>query len=46
LIAVASVGAALAAAEVMMKKRLGGKVILFGTPAEGRYTLKVIGEQV
>jgi hypothetical protein len=25
---------------------LGGKVILFGTPAEGRYTLKVIGEQV
>jgi metal-dependent amidase/aminoacylase/carboxypeptidase family protein len=35
LIAVASVGAALATVEVMMEERLGGKVVLFGTPAEG-----------
>jgi len=35
LIAVASVGAALAAAEVMVERGLGGKVVLFGTPAEG-----------
>ena len=35
LIAVASVGAALATAEVMMEEKLGGKVVLFGTPAEG-----------
>jgi metal-dependent amidase/aminoacylase/carboxypeptidase family protein len=35
LIAVASVGAALATAEVTMEERLGGKVVLFGTPAEG-----------
>jgi metal-dependent amidase/aminoacylase/carboxypeptidase family protein len=36
LIAVASVGAALATAEVAMKRELGGKVVLFGTPAEGK----------
>ena len=35
LIAVASIGAALASAEVMLKRNLGGKVVLFGTPAEG-----------
>ena len=38
LIAAASVGAALATAGVMMEKRLGGKVVLFGTPAEGGST--------
>lgn len=36
LIAVMSVGAAMATAEVMRKEKLGGKVVLFGTPAEGR----------
>jgi metal-dependent amidase/aminoacylase/carboxypeptidase family protein len=35
LIAVSSVGAALATADVMVKRKLGGKVVLFGTPAEG-----------
>jgi metal-dependent amidase/aminoacylase/carboxypeptidase family protein len=39
LIAISSVGAALATAEVMMKRELGGKVVLFGTPAEGKNTL-------
>ncbi|KAJ4987073.1 aminobenzoyl-glutamate utilization protein B [Stagonosporopsis vannaccii] len=34
LIATASLGGALAAAEVMRKERLAGKIILFGTPAE------------
>ncbi|KAH6629369.1 aminobenzoyl-glutamate utilization protein B [Boeremia exigua] len=34
LIATASVGGALAAAEIMRKENLGGKIILFGTPAE------------
>lgn len=34
----ASVGAALAAAEVMRRRGLGGKVVLFGTPAEGKTT--------
>jgi metal-dependent amidase/aminoacylase/carboxypeptidase family protein len=29
------VGAALATADVMIKRKLGGKVVLFGTPAEG-----------
>lgn len=42
LIAVASVGAALATAEVIMEKRLGGKVVLFGTPAEGESVLVMI----
>jgi hypothetical protein len=35
LIGVSSVGAALATADVVMERRLGGKVVLFGTPAEG-----------
>lgn len=34
LIATASLGGALAAAEVMRKENLAGKIILFGTPAE------------
>ncbi|KAH6892415.1 hypothetical protein B0T10DRAFT_594133 [Thelonectria olida] len=34
LIATASLGGALAAAEIMQKEKLAGKVILFGTPAE------------
>nr|RBQ92951.1 hypothetical protein FVER53263_05510 [Fusarium verticillioides] len=34
LIATASLGGALATAEIMRKEKLGGKVILFGTPAE------------
>lgn len=34
LIAVVSVGGALATAEVVKNEGLGGKVILFGTPAE------------
>jgi hypothetical protein len=42
LIAVASVGAALATAEVMMERGLGGKVALFGTPAEGESKLMMI----
>jgi len=42
LIAVASVGAALATAEVMIKRNLGGKVVLFGTPAEGESKLMMI----
>lgn len=42
LIAIASVGAALATTEVMMERRLGGKVVLFGTPAEGEHTLTTI----
>lgn len=41
LIAVASVGAALAAAEVMKKCNLGGKVVLFGTPAEGESAIEM-----
>lgn len=42
LIAVASVGAALATAKVIMEKSLGGKVVLFGTPAEGESILVMI----
>lgn len=34
LIAIVGVGAALATAEVMRAQKLGGKVVLFGTPAE------------
>ncbi|KAJ3547265.1 hypothetical protein NM208_g1601 [Fusarium decemcellulare] len=34
LIAMASVSGALATAEIMRKEKLGGKVVLFGTPAE------------
>jgi metal-dependent amidase/aminoacylase/carboxypeptidase family protein len=45
LIAISSVGAALATAEVMMKRELGGKVVLFGTPAEGKNTLVVSTEE-
>lgn len=45
LIAVASVGAALATAEVMVEKRLGGKVVLFGTPAEGELILTIKGRR-
>ena len=41
LIAVASVGAALTAAEVMRERGLGGKVVLFGTPAEGESLLSL-----
>lgn len=44
LIAVASVGVALATAEVVRKKGLGGKVVLFGTPAEGETESIVTGE--
>lgn len=42
LIAVASVGAALATAEVMIERRLGGKVVLFGTPAEGELVFVIV----
>ena len=42
LIAVASVGAALATAEVMVERGLDGKVVLFGTPAEGESILMVV----
>ena len=35
LIAIVSLGAALATAEVLKRKGLPGKVVLFGTPAEG-----------
>ena len=34
LIATASVAAGLATAEIMKQRNLGGKVVLFGTPAE------------
>lgn len=37
LIAVSSMAAALATAHVVLDKQLGGKVVLFGTPAEGEY---------
>lgn len=46
LIAVSSVGAALATAEVVMKYKLGGKVILFGTPAEGKLHLITLGRRI
>lgn len=37
----ASVSGALATAEIMRKEKLGGKVVLFGTPAEeGKQTLQ------
>jgi len=36
LIAVSSVAAALATARLMQEESLDGKVVLFGTPAEGR----------
>jgi metal-dependent amidase/aminoacylase/carboxypeptidase family protein len=40
LIAMASVSGALATAEIMRKEKLGGNVVLFGTPAEeGKQTL-------
>jgi metal-dependent amidase/aminoacylase/carboxypeptidase family protein len=29
--------AALATAQVVLEKKLGGKVVLFGTPAEGKF---------
>lgn len=35
LIAVASLAGAVATARLMQDERLGGKVVLFGTPAEG-----------
>ncbi|KAF5227877.1 hypothetical protein FAUST_11481, partial [Fusarium austroamericanum] len=41
LIATASLGGALAAAEIMREEKLGGKVILFGTPAEESFGGKV-----
>lgn len=37
LIAIASVGGALATARAMEEHALGGKVVLFGTPAEGKF---------
>lgn len=37
LIAISSLGAALAAARVVSEEGLGGKVVLFGTPAEGSF---------
>jgi len=46
LIAVSSVGAALATAEVVKKHDLGGRVVLFGTPAEGTiHGSFAVGEQ-
>jgi metal-dependent amidase/aminoacylase/carboxypeptidase family protein len=36
LIAVSSMAAALATVHVVLEKELGGKVVLFGTPAEGK----------
>lgn len=42
LIATASLGAALAAAEVMRRESLPGKVVLFGTPAEESFGGKVV----
>lgn len=39
LIAVSSVAAAIATANVMMMRKLGGKVVLFGTPAEGEFNM-------
>jgi hypothetical protein len=33
--------AALATAQVVAEKKLGGKVVLFGTPAEGKYSTRV-----
>ena len=41
LIAIASLGAALAAARVLKENDLAGKVVLFGTPAEGMPRLAV-----
>lgn len=35
LIAIVSLGSALAAANVLREKGLGGQIVLFGTPAEG-----------
>ena len=37
LIAIVSLGGALAAAKALEDEALGGKVVLFGTPAEGRF---------
>ena len=37
LIAVSSMAAALATVHVVLEKKLGGKVVLFGTPAEGKF---------
>ncbi|KAF4979133.1 hypothetical protein FZEAL_4623 [Fusarium zealandicum] len=42
LIATASLGGALATAEIMRKEKLPGKVILFGTPAEESFGGKVM----
>lgn len=42
LIAVSSMAAALATAHVVMTKELGGKVVLFGTPAEGEFSRGVV----
>lgn len=36
LIAIVSLGGALAAAKALEDEGLGGKIVLFGTPAEGR----------
>lgn len=35
LIAIVSLGGALAAAKILEDEGLGGKIVLFGTPAEG-----------
>ena len=43
LIAIVSLGAALAAAKVIQAYDLGGKVVLFGTPAEGPYNDYLLG---
>ena len=41
LIAMVSLGAALATAQVMKEHELGGKVVLFGTPAEGKFPVNI-----
>jgi len=41
LIAIVSLGAALATAQVMKEHELGGKVVLFGTPAEGKFPVNI-----
>lgn len=46
LICVASVGGALATAQVMRDQSLTGKVVLFGTPAEGVYVPVTNGHSV
>jgi len=45
LIAVSSMGAALATAQVVLEKKLGGKVVLFGTPAEGEWFRSIFYQQ-